>query len=302
MVITGGSGLSSGTEVATRTREQSSSTCHGHTLDADDLRTSIHPSAPALRRAAQRFAAHPLWSLVATPPCVNDTFSSFLSPLTGPCQASCSCRCPLQRSGTRASSRSRNADRRLPSVSVGDHRLCARSRQAAPIPDVVWIGILVGSFKRPPEMGVEAVSKVGFILRRPQGEAFGTSGGKPGARRLEEQPAASSSLVPRVHVQPHDVPDALRIVVGVLGGPELAEPDHLLILDQHQDATAQSSTQRGMTHPIAVSRSCDSLVGHRLWHVTDVRVLPCLRVDPRQRGGIRRCCIPYPHCGHSSII
>ena len=99
-------------------------------------------------------------------------------------------------------------------------------------------------------------------------------------------------------VQAHDVPDALRVVVGILGRPELAEPDDLPIFDQHHDAAPGPGPQLAVLGPVARSGCRDPLVGHCIGYLTDVGVLPRLGVDPRQRSRISGRGDPYLHGGH----
>src|SRR5262249_20224793 len=100
-----------------------------------------------------------------------------------------------------------------------------RLRQVAPIPDVVRVVIALDIFTRPAELVVEAVRPIGVSLQRPQRDVLEATPSKSRAGRLEQQPTSSLALMHRVHVQPHDVPNPSRVVVGVLSGTELAEPD-----------------------------------------------------------------------------
>ncbi len=135
-------------------------------------------------------------------------------------------------------------------------------------------------------------------LRGPQGRLFVSIAGEARTRRLDQQLPAAMTLVPRMDVQAHDVPDAPRIVVGVLGRSELAEPDDILILDQHHDAAASPCPQLAVLGPVAPSGFRDPLAGQRIGYQADVGVGPCLGVDPRQRGRIPRCGRPCLHGGH----
>ncbi len=113
------------------------------------------------------------------------------------------------------------------------------------------------TFECPPEMGVEAVREVVLSLQGPQRDVLATTGGKASAGRLQQEPTASSALMRRMHVQPHDVPDASRIVIGVLSRAVLAEADDFAIFDHHQHPTPQPEAQIGMLRPVAVPRPRD---------------------------------------------
>ncbi len=98
---------------------------------------------------------------------------------------------------------------------------------------------LVSVLKNPTESDVEAVGGVPFVLDGPERDALETKVAQSTARRIEQQAAAAPTLMRRNDVQPHDVPDPPRVVVGVLRWSELAEPDDLAALDQYKDSAAE---------------------------------------------------------------
>jgi hypothetical protein len=98
---------------------------------------------------------------------------------------------------------------------------------------------LVSVLKEPTEPDVEAVGSIPFLLGGPKRDALEAKLAQPTTSRIKQPAPAAPTLVRWNDVEPHDVSNPPRFVVGVLRRSELAEPDDATVLDQYKDFAAE---------------------------------------------------------------